>query len=208
MPSAESFVPIATQLQQLVEGAKNLSLNPNVPPGFKTFRVQKSLGDLVGSLQQLVSLAAPISHVITPEPEPALAVLGINPNAVFLSALPLRQRQRQLTLTIVGTGFDVGATSSSFGMTISFKGSVPGQVPTNIGVLLNGTSKSGTGPATILSDNLAFVTLDLTAIYNEVYPTGANTPVTTDLGLYNVTITMTNRNQVSRSLLTGFNILP
>jgi hypothetical protein len=143
--------------------------------------------------------------VITPEPEPALSVLGINPNAVFLSALP---SSRQLTLTIVGTGFDVGATSGQPGMRISFSGSVPGQDPTNIVVVSNGTRTQQNGRATILSDNLAFVTLDLTTIYNEVYPTGPSTPVTTDLGLYNVTITMTNRNGVSTSLVTGFNILP
>src|SRR5262249_13661730 len=84
---SESFVPIGTQLQTLVAGAVIPANAGSLPRGYKTKRVRRSLEELRDQLQELVSLAAPISHVITPEPEPELAVLGINPNVLFRSAV-------------------------------------------------------------------------------------------------------------------------
>jgi hypothetical protein len=101
----ESFVPIGTQLQQLVQGARNPANVGQLPRGYRTVRVQRSLEELADQLQQLVNLATPIQHVITPEPEPSLSILGINPNTIFLSA-----GATSVPLTIIGTGYDVQAT--------------------------------------------------------------------------------------------------
>jgi hypothetical protein len=102
-------------------------------------RVQRSLQQLAEQLQQLVNLATPIQHVITPEPEPALSVLGINPNAVFLSAAGTKS----LPLTIIGTGFDISPKVPPF-----IKSVLPIKV---VGVL---------------SDNLIYATLDLSRPLN------------------------------------------
>jgi hypothetical protein len=185
----QSFVPIATQLQRLVRGLPSTATG-SLPLGFGTFRVQNSLQNLADSLQQLVSLATPISHVITPEPEPPLAVLGINPSVVFLSA------NNTPTVMVVGTGFDVGATSPSFGMTVTF--SRP-EFPQSAGDI-------AVGPVTILSSNLAFVLLNLSGMF-----TGAGVVKDNDLGTYSVAITMRNRNQPPPAapavLVTDFTIL-
>jgi hypothetical protein len=100
---SESFVPIGTQLQTLVAGAVTPANVLSLPRGYRTKRAQRSLEELRDQLQELVNLAAPISHVITPEPEPGLAVLGINPNFVFNPTVPLPDQP----VTIIGTGFDV-----------------------------------------------------------------------------------------------------
>lgn len=101
----ESFVPIGTQLQTLVAGAVPDTVTPanvlSLPRGYRTKRVRRSLEELRDQLQELVNLAAPISHVITPEPEPALAVLGVIPNTAAQSFFT----QATPTITVSGTGF-------------------------------------------------------------------------------------------------------
>ena len=139
----ESFVPIGTQLQQLVAGAVTPANLSSLPQGYQSKRVRRSLVELKDQLQELVNLAAPISHVITPEPEPALAVLGINPSVVFLSAtLPTKTA----IVTIIGTGFGIGGT-----MSVTFTETASSQNANNIGVVT---------PATILSANMAFMQLN------------------------------------------------
>jgi hypothetical protein len=189
---SESFVPIGTQLQTLVAGAVIPANVGSLPQGYQTRRVQRSLAELRDQLQELVNLAAPISHVITPEPEPALAVLGITPNVVFFGALP----SKQLIITIIGTGFDLNGT-----MTIEFAATTLSQNDSHIVV---GTAR-GSRIATILSNNQAFAILDLNHI--------VTTPgVPNDFGPYTVTIKMQNTNQlpppVSAQLVTGFTIQP
>src|SRR5262249_21260011 len=144
---SQSFVPIATQLQQLAQGLLGNAFQQGgsgqptnfgqLPPGFRTFRVQNSVKDLADSLQQLVSLATPIAHVITPEPEIALAVLGINPNVV-------KAGQTQAFITIIGTGFDVNNQG----------GLVVAPNPNNLPVTARG----------ILSDNLAFLNVNTSGL--------------------------------------------
>jgi hypothetical protein len=133
----QSFVPIANQLLELINARRKPVSGQQVqgmPPGYSTNRVQFAFDDLANSLKQLATLATPIQHVITPEPQPALAVLGINPNVVFRSQAP-----DDVTITIIGTGFDV---NNQTGLQIS------GDTQ-----LLSCSTKG------ILSDNLAFVTL-------------------------------------------------
>ena len=127
----ESFVPISTRLQGLVQAAKNPTNVGQLPRGFKTQRVQRSLEELAGQLQQLLDLATPIKHVITPEPEPSLAVLAANPSRGIAGALNY--------VTIIGTGFDSNAAVKF----IKAGTSAPFQL----------------GATTVLSDHMLFVKL-------------------------------------------------
>jgi hypothetical protein len=99
----ESFVPISIRLQQLVEHLVKGPQQPHnfgdLPTGYKTARVQRSLKELAGQVKQLVNLAAPIKHLITPEPEPSLAVLAVNPSSGPATG----------SVTVIGTGFDSNA---------------------------------------------------------------------------------------------------
>jgi hypothetical protein len=100
----ESFVPIGTRLQELVRGAQHPTNAGQLPRGYRTVRVRRSLEELADQLQQLVDLAAPIKHVITPEPEPTLSVLAVNPGRG-----PLTGSGALTNVTIIGTGFDSDA---------------------------------------------------------------------------------------------------
>jgi hypothetical protein len=64
-----TFLPIAEQLQHLIETVQAPNpLNNGLPPGFHTFRVQRSLKQLGEELAELASLARPIKHDIDEEP--------------------------------------------------------------------------------------------------------------------------------------------
>jgi hypothetical protein len=176
-----SFVPIGTQLQALVAGAVPPNGPANLaglPRGYKSKRVQSSLEELRDQLQELVNLAAPISHVITPEPEPQLAVLGINPNVLFQSAIGTTPTT--LSVTIIGTGFDGAILTPT---TISGPGVTISAPPLNL-----------TPVVPPLSENLILAQLALAPI-----------PL---VGNYVVTITVTNRDLKSATLQTSFTVLP
>jgi len=181
----ESFLPIGTQLQTLVAGAVPDTVTPknvsSLPRGYRTKRVQRSLEELKDQLQELVNLAAPISHVISPEPEPALSVLGINPNVMFLSALA--SGQTNVPITIIGTGFDTNITAFT---TASAPPTTPG-----LNIFAPGLTFQGQLPP--LSDNLIFAPL-----VSPLPPAGN----------YTVTITVTNRDLKSATLQTSFTVLP
>ena len=139
---AQSFVPIGTQLQTLVAGA----VNPlgSLPRGYQTKRVQRSLEELRDQLQELVNLARPIQHVITPEPQHELAVLAVTPDTVpvsfFNSTTP--------TVVVVGTGFLDDAV-----VDVSMPGGVASIVVTdtipgdNLLIVVFQQFQPGTGPA-------------------------------------------------------------
>jgi hypothetical protein len=109
----ESFGPIATELQALVRLAEHPANARQLPRGYRTARVQRSLEELADQLQQLVDLAAPIKHTITPEPEPepetALAVLAVNPASIPANELGL-PASAQPNVALIGTGFKKNAT--------------------------------------------------------------------------------------------------
>jgi hypothetical protein len=139
----ESFVPIATQLQALVQGALRVSLQKNagsVPPGYTTVRVQRSLKQLSDALQQLIARATPITHFITPEPtpepEPPLNVLAVNPNSGLINS--------NVAAVIIGTGFTKTATV----------------------LLVKDTSTKVTPSVNVLTDNMIFVQFTLTVAGN------------------------------------------
>jgi hypothetical protein len=103
----ESFVPIAERLQHLVDGARHPAFGNEIPPGYRTVRVQNALRDLSAQLQQLLDLALPIGHAITPEPAPEpvppLQLLSLNPGTVVIG--------QDLSVIIFGTGFDTGTNA-------------------------------------------------------------------------------------------------
>ncbi len=103
----QSFVPIGEQLQTLVQGAENPANVAQLPRGYKTARVRRALEKLADQLQGMVDLASPIQHVITPEPEPALSILGANPNTGKVGTT--------VNVLITGTGFESNA-SANFGL--------------------------------------------------------------------------------------------
>jgi hypothetical protein len=141
----ESFVPISTRLQQLVHGLLILGPGPlehpanvsSLPRGYKTQRVQRSIEELAGQLQQLVDLAIPIKHVITPEPEPSLALLSVSPTSGSQNTSP--------NVTIIGTGFLSNPATTT---TLTFIGA---------------TGATSPPPATpqVLSENILFVPLSI-----------------------------------------------
>jgi hypothetical protein len=139
----QSFLPIAEQLQRLVVGVT--AQQSNTPPGFRTTRVQNALKDLADALQQLVNLAAPISHVITPTPQSPLAVLGIAPNTIPVN-------KQSVLLTIIGTGFDVGGGTSQTSVSN----------PT-VTITLDSNNPITSTPA-IASSNLLYVALNTSTI--------------------------------------------
>jgi len=189
----QSFKPIGEQLQTLVEGAENPVNINSLPRGYRTKRVQRSLEELADQLQELVNLAAPIQHIITPEPQPALALLGINPNAIFLSAWPsVLGALVDLQVTIIGTGFDTAGTGQR------------GQVKdiSNNPELDFGRGSGQSGDLTIHSDNLASATLKP----NSSRGSGQLPPAKS----YTLRISMPNRDATKPdvTLVTGFTILP
>jgi hypothetical protein len=195
----QSFKPIGEQLQTLVAGAENPTNINSLPRGYRTKRVQRSLEELADQLQELVNLAAPIQHIITPEPEPALALLGINPNVVFLSAWPSSQPTpgtfvlQQIQLTIIGTGFDLATPTVGQIQDISTTPELDfGGGPGVLGVV------------TIHSDNLAAASLQANS------RSGAQT--LPPAGSYTLQITMPHRDPVKFPqpvvLVTSLTVLP
>jgi hypothetical protein len=85
-----SVLPVARQLQSLVESAHDR--NPR-DHGFRTFRVQRALQQLGQELDELVSLAEKISHVIEVEPTKQelneIKALLLSPRATLV-AFPLK----------------------------------------------------------------------------------------------------------------------
>jgi hypothetical protein len=194
----QSFKPIGEQLQTLVAGAENPANINSLPRGYRTKRVQRSLEELADQLQELVNLAAPIQHIITPEPEPALGLLGINPNVVFLSAwppLPAPGALLPIQLTIIGTGFDVVAAAAALGRIQDISPSPE---------LDFGRTPAGLGVVTIHSENLASASLLANSASNPNQPPPA--------GSYTVQITMPHRDTVKFPqpvvLVTSLTILP
>ena len=61
-----SVLPMATELRQLVDGARTPT-NP-VPPGYGSQRVQRALRELTDQLRELETLAQPITHQIPSQP--------------------------------------------------------------------------------------------------------------------------------------------
>ena len=107
-----TFFPVADRLQRLVHEAQGSNpANAGLPRGFHTSRVQRALQELGGELQELVRLAKPIRHTVTPEPEfiLPLAVTAVEPNSIALPSANPTGTLLPLPVSIHGSGFDTGA---------------------------------------------------------------------------------------------------
>ena len=123
-----TFTPVVRQLLSFIV---NLPSSPSVanplPAGFFAPRVRLSLDDLVDQLQSLITLAAPIKHEITSEPDFGLpfGVEAVVP--IFLSDLPQGSTSSSIPVHVRGDGFQAPTTPA----TVAFVG--PG-APTVTGV--------------------------------------------------------------------------
>lgn len=101
-----TFFPIAQQLQRLVTEAQDPNpANAGLPRGFHTSRVQRALQELGAELVELVRLASPIRHLVTPQPDFGFpfAVDEVQPSSVSFAALP---SSGSATVFIRGSGFE------------------------------------------------------------------------------------------------------
>jgi hypothetical protein len=109
-----TFYPVVNQLLTI---AHLVPAVHGLPPGFYTPRVQLSVADLIDQLRSLASLAKPIEHAITPEPDFGLPlqVSGIEPNSLSINF----PTQSPVTFRVRGSGF--AFTSGAGGLpTVSF----------------------------------------------------------------------------------------
>jgi hypothetical protein len=105
-----TFLPVAKQLQGLVNGVRDVNgTNNGLPSGFHTARVRRAFQELNGQLTELVNLASPIQHFVTPQPEfnLPLAITSIDPPSSHPSD------RTPILLTIRGEGFQPRLGDSS-----------------------------------------------------------------------------------------------
>jgi hypothetical protein len=101
-----TFFPIADRLHRLVKEVQHPKKH-GLLKAFGTPRVQRALGQLRGELAELVRLAKPIRHDVTPEPDFALSleVTGVQPSQVSLSSL---SGKNAVAVQVRGHGFEIG----------------------------------------------------------------------------------------------------
>ncbi|HET6844724.1 MAG TPA: hypothetical protein VFK06_24025 [Candidatus Angelobacter sp.] len=106
-----TFTPVVRELLSFVV---NLPKSPGVtnpmPAGFFAPRVQLAVDDLVAQLQSLVTLAAPIKHEITSEPDFGLPFQVATVEPLFLSDLPPGSTAMSIPVHVRGNGFQATPT--------------------------------------------------------------------------------------------------
>jgi hypothetical protein len=103
-----NILPVVQSFRRMVGQARRPTNLRELPDGFRTVRVRRTLDDLHDQLRELINLVEPVSQDVPPpvqEPEEGFAVLNVSPNSVAGS-------QTNLPVTIMGTGFAPGATCS------------------------------------------------------------------------------------------------
>jgi hypothetical protein len=116
-----SFLPVARQLQGLVKTAHDRNGEDH---GFRTFRVQRALQQLRKELDELVTLAEKITHLIQVEPTKTdlntMRTLLLSPPSTLLAFPPQLSflDEDQLPLTI----FNIGAISVTIPSAITVQG--------------------------------------------------------------------------------------
>ena len=104
-----NFTPILQQFLLLVSAMTTrvfATNNPLLPGAFFNPRVTQAIEGLVAQIDDLVQLALPIQHVITPEPDFGLpfGVIETRPSQLVLASLNQPQRSN-FPLFVRGTGF-------------------------------------------------------------------------------------------------------
>lgn len=102
-----NIVPVIKKFRHLVSQAHRPINLRQLPDGYRTVRVKRSLDDLHDQIKALIALVTPVGQQVPPpveEPEEAFAIASINPNNANTGDTP--------TLTIVGSGFRPGIQAS------------------------------------------------------------------------------------------------
>jgi hypothetical protein len=103
-----TFTPVVRQLLSYIANLPS-GLDPSspLPAGFSAARVKLAISDLIKQLQELITLAAPIKHEITSEPEFSLPFQLDAVTPVFLSDLPAGSNNLTIPIQVRGDGFQV-----------------------------------------------------------------------------------------------------
>jgi hypothetical protein len=106
-----NILPVARDLKDLVKQAHQPTNLPQLPDGYRTVRVRRSLHDLHDQMAELIRLAEQVGRRIPPPDEQQIEVLGIAPGS---GATPVRTPPLALgigtAVSIYGMGFIPGAT--------------------------------------------------------------------------------------------------
>jgi hypothetical protein len=172
-----NILPVAQSFQHMVDQSRRPANIKDLPDGFRTVRVRRTLDDLNDQLKELITLVQTVEQQVPPPvqgPEP-LQVLFVTPGTASPSVVPL-------TVTIVGTGFEQLATCA-FVFAPPPKGAAAGTTP----------------PTPTISVSPPFVTENL--LFAQVSITGGQSGVT-----YNYNITVTNPDGNSATLSGRFTV--
>ena len=115
-----TFTPVVRELLSFVANMPKFPspVNP-MPAGFFAPRVKLAVDDLVDQLQALITLAAPIKHEITSEPDFGLPFQVDSVVPVFLSDLPQGSNATSVAVHVRGNGFQFSPTTPP---TVTFTG--------------------------------------------------------------------------------------
>lgn len=106
-----TFYPVVAKLWGMVQATPKFpAQDPSLPSGYYTPRVQLSWQDLADELQELMTLAQPIGHTITPEPDFGLPFEVISVGPVSISDPPPGPTPTTMAIQVQGNGFQVGAS--------------------------------------------------------------------------------------------------
>lgn len=111
-----TFTPVIRELLAFVVNLPKLPtpVNP-MPAGFFAPRVRFAVDDLIAQLQALITLARPIKHEITSEPDFGLPFQISAAEPVFLSDLPAGSTSTSIPVHVRGNGFQATPTVSFVG---------------------------------------------------------------------------------------------
>ncbi len=101
-----TFTPVVRELLLfVVKLPKSPSTANPMPAGFFAPRVKLAVNDLVAQLQSLVTLAAPIKHEITSQPDFGLPFQVVDMEPLFLSDPPAGSTASNIPIHLRGNGF-------------------------------------------------------------------------------------------------------
>ena len=172
-----NILPVARSFQHMVDQSRRPTNIGDLPDGFRTVRVRRTLDDLNDQLKELINLVQTVQQQVVPPvqvPEP-LQVLFVTPGNAAPSAVPL-------TVTIVGTGFEELATCA-------FIFAPPAR----------GAAGAGTPTPPTISVSPPFVTENL--LFAQVLITGGTSGFT-----YSYDVTVTNPDGNSATLSGRFTV--
>jgi len=132
-----NILPVMKNFRHMVHLAHTPVNFRQLPDGFRTIRVQRSLDDLHDQIKALIELAQPVGQQVPPptqEPLAGLSLLSVAPNTWSSEMPPSTQ------VTLMGQGFRPG-------LTVSFSPSAGAAGATG--------PVTAASPAAFLSENLA-----------------------------------------------------